>query len=420
MKTERSQQPEFGRRVRRRREELGLSQRDLAGDLVTPSSISLVESGQRSPTLDLLLHLATTLQMPLTALIGQAPPPAAALPARNTNLDLTLARSAAQSAAELGDHHRAADLLAGAYATAVERGEPALQIDFGLALQNALRASGRHPDRRTVLEALAEDDQVASDPHLRVVLFTELAAAQRDTGMLADARTSAYSALSAIAAAELTGGFEHVRLLGILVSVLCELNDLGQVELLVEEMIALAAAHDPPVRGRAAWAASIAYSQLGMATAARRQLDRARVALAEPDTSIRDWLRFMRSAVNVLLDDAAPGEALTWLEAAEQVGTMLEAPQESTRIAALRARYELATGAADRVVELYPRLTSGDSPLTGPDLVRADLVQADALAELGRTDEAEALLRSTAARCDGLAAYELEVRIWKRIDELRS
>ncbi|CAM5725185.1 HTH cro/C1-type domain-containing protein OS=Streptomyces antimycoticus OX=68175 GN=SSPO_022550 PE=4 SV=1 [Streptomyces antimycoticus] len=99
---------------------------------------------------------------------------------------------------------------------------------------------------------------------------------------------------------------------------------------------------------------------------------------------------------------------------------MVNAPDETTRIVALRARYELAVGAAAQVVEVYPRLIEGSAPLTGPDLVRANLIQAEALADLGRTEEAQALLRRTAALCDELTAYELAVRVWKRIDTLRS
>ncbi|MGK3105850.1 helix-turn-helix domain-containing protein [Streptomyces sp. WAC05858] len=418
MRAEHSQQPEFGQRVRRRREELGFSQRRLAGDIVTASYISLLESGQRSPTLDLVLHLSEVLQMPLEELTGRDRSSAAST--EPGGLDLVIARSAARGAAELGDHARAAELLAAAYTTAAERGTTALQLDLGLALQEELRSAGRQPDRLTLLERLADQEWAKTDPHLRVVLFTELATAQRDTGRLTDARKSAYTALGEIGPAKLTGAFEHVRLLGILISVLCELNDLGQVELLLKEMIALAEGHRPPVRGRAHWVSSIAYSQLGMATAARHHLDLARAQLTTPDTPVRDWLRFMRSAGNVLLDDGDPGAALPWLQAAEQVGPMINAPDETTRIVALRARYELAVGAAAQVVEVYPRLIEGSAPLTGPDLVRANLIQAEALADLGRTEEAQALLRRTAALCDELTAYELAVRVWKRIDTLRS
>jgi transcriptional regulator with XRE-family HTH domain len=51
----------LGQRLRALRKEQGLSQSDLAGDLVSPSYVSLIESGQRSPERDVLEGLARRL-----------------------------------------------------------------------------------------------------------------------------------------------------------------------------------------------------------------------------------------------------------------------------------------------------------------------------------------------------------------------
>src|SRR5215467_14755175 len=51
----------LGQRLRTLRIERGLSQADLAGDLVSPSYISLIESGRRSPERDVLEGLARRL-----------------------------------------------------------------------------------------------------------------------------------------------------------------------------------------------------------------------------------------------------------------------------------------------------------------------------------------------------------------------
>jgi transcriptional regulator with XRE-family HTH domain len=51
----------LGQRLRALRREQGLSQSDLAGDLVSPSYVSLIESGQRSPERDVLEGLARRL-----------------------------------------------------------------------------------------------------------------------------------------------------------------------------------------------------------------------------------------------------------------------------------------------------------------------------------------------------------------------
>lgn len=51
----------LGEKIRRRRKELNMTLKDLAGDRITPGQISLVESGKSNPSMDLLEYLASTL-----------------------------------------------------------------------------------------------------------------------------------------------------------------------------------------------------------------------------------------------------------------------------------------------------------------------------------------------------------------------
>ncbi|SNY71245.1 helix-turn-helix domain-containing protein [Actinoplanes atraurantiacus] len=66
--------PEVGARLRRVRHRHGLTLAALAGMTgISKSTLSRLESGQRRPTLDLLLPLAQAHQVPLESLVG-APP----------------------------------------------------------------------------------------------------------------------------------------------------------------------------------------------------------------------------------------------------------------------------------------------------------------------------------------------------------
>ncbi|XVV16677.1 helix-turn-helix domain-containing protein [Actinoplanes sp. CA-131856] len=68
------EQPEVGARLRRVRHRRGLTLAALAGMTgISKSTLSRLESGQRRPTLDLLLPLARAHQVPLDQLVG-APP----------------------------------------------------------------------------------------------------------------------------------------------------------------------------------------------------------------------------------------------------------------------------------------------------------------------------------------------------------
>ena len=52
----------LGEKIKRRRKELNMTLKDLAGDRITPGQISLVESGKSNPSMDLLEYLADTLK----------------------------------------------------------------------------------------------------------------------------------------------------------------------------------------------------------------------------------------------------------------------------------------------------------------------------------------------------------------------
>lgn len=52
----------LGEKIKRRRKELGMTLKDLAGERITPGQISLVESGRSNPSMDLLEYLAETLE----------------------------------------------------------------------------------------------------------------------------------------------------------------------------------------------------------------------------------------------------------------------------------------------------------------------------------------------------------------------
>lgn len=51
----------LGEKIKRRRKDLNMTLKDLAGDRITPGQISLVESGKSNPSMDLLEYLASTL-----------------------------------------------------------------------------------------------------------------------------------------------------------------------------------------------------------------------------------------------------------------------------------------------------------------------------------------------------------------------
>lgn len=59
----------LGEKLKRKRKELNMTLKDLAGDRITPGQISLVESGKSNPSMDLLEYLADTLNISMEYLM---------------------------------------------------------------------------------------------------------------------------------------------------------------------------------------------------------------------------------------------------------------------------------------------------------------------------------------------------------------
>ena len=56
---------EIGQRLKQARLEMGLSQRQLCGDVITRNMLSLIENGAARPSMDTLSYLAGRLGKPL-------------------------------------------------------------------------------------------------------------------------------------------------------------------------------------------------------------------------------------------------------------------------------------------------------------------------------------------------------------------
>ena len=418
-------QPEFGQRIRQRRQQLGLSQREVAGEHMTPSYVSLLESGSRVPTLDVIIHLARAVQMSPQELTGQslitlmsADAPAGGPP--SGGISPLVAQALIRSAVEADDLPTAADLTMRVLSDAREGNDQERLLRVGIEAHSLLRAAGRSRERLELLQELSGLDVVKQSAQLRVMLLTDLASAQRDAGQLAEARSTAESLLPLVEQGELTGSSEHVRVLGVLISILCEIGDTASVPEFVERMLATASKIDRPgLVGRAHWTASIAYAQMGDHEQAYVQLTSARRTLASPTMPLADWLRFCRSTANVLLTVERVDDALEWIEEAEGTARRIGLPAEQATVLALRAKYETATGNLEQALGHYNELVGADSPVTGLDLVRIQMSLATVLQGLGRGAEAIDLLRGAARQCEQMGAFQFAVQVWRRIDDLR-
>ncbi|MDQ3579453.1 MAG: helix-turn-helix domain-containing protein, partial [Actinomycetota bacterium] len=294
-------QPGFGQRLRQLRQERGLSQRDVAGDVVNPSYISLLETGARVPTLEVVLQIAQALDVNLEALVDDATLPVKTAdenPGRAFVLDIL-----ARNALDFGDLDDAVERYRRAYDSAVRDCVPSWVLKRGIALQDILILRADHQARYALLNDLVEVAEQVGVPELIVKLRLDKAAAARDCGHLAEALRLTESAMVILPDTELADTGEHVRALGVLISVKVDSGDTGDIAPLVDRILARAERlGSRTVLGRSHWAASVAYSRLGAGELAERHVRQAKDMLAQPGTSIREWGRFARAAASALLD----------------------------------------------------------------------------------------------------------------------
>lgn len=394
-----------------------MSQKALAGDRLTPSYVSLIEVGRRMPTLDVVVWLARRLSTTLQDLIGHdiqgltADASASALSALSNQMEV-------RRLTETGDLDGARAALTAELARLREQGDAATVIDVGLELLDLLSVAGEPSDRLKLISDLAGLPAAAQSGAVQLSLLVYRASALRELGRLREARQAAQEAtLLDVSAAPPNS--DRVRTLGVLASVLCELGEFEQAELVVNEMLAVAAgAGQLGVLGRAHWVASMAYSRLDRADAAYEHLELSRKALAYENMPVRDWLRFCRFNARILLDTGHDqDEARAWIETAEMTATMAGLAAEKHSNMRERARYELAVGNTQAAAELYAKLV--DDSANGSDRWVTLLGLGEALARLGNSAEAVERLRQAAEYCEESGNFREAIQIWRRIDQLR-
>jgi transcriptional regulator with XRE-family HTH domain len=409
-------QPEFGQRLRRLRTQRGLSQRDLAVDAVNPSYISLLESGARVPTLDVVVHLARVLGVELTELARELAlaPGDGADRDRDARLVHTLLTS---TAIDDGDLAGAERRLTESYRAAISAGDTTGALTEGLALERVLAARADLAGRYRILCELIEVAVPAGIPEALVRVRIDLASAARDVGRLEEAIGHAEQAMREIVGTGFWHSSEHVRLLAVYVSVLSDAGGGAEVARVVDQMLDLAERIGvPATTGRAHWAASVALARQADVERSLGHLRQASEMLANPGTSLRDWAQFSRAAASALMDAGADRTEVTrHMLAARAASAALGNPADATLMASLEVRFALASGDAERAVELAAGVD--DTPLSAMERVRFMLAVGRALRRLGRADEAATTLRRAATLAEEASAYRRAAQIWREFND---
>lgn len=399
----------FSDRLRKMRGEAGLSQKDLAGDALTPGYISLLEAGKRTPSPEVVQRLAVRLGCSTTQLLTGEP--------SERDQRIELERAYARLAIE---HGESAEARARLERLLAEDGLPSqVQDDLTLLLGRACERSGDFVAAVRVLQNLL-DRALTQDTHVPVTFVgITLLRCYLDSGDLHQAVTVGEATLAAAEAQHLGETDDYFRLAATVMDAYLGLGDFLRARLWADRYLAKALGHGRPA-GQAAlyWNAAILAEHEGRMSEALSLCDRALGLFGELGT-YRDTPRLQLDMAWLLLLDDPPqtGRAAELLEHSADALADLGSRVDRARWNWLRATTLLHLGDTE-TAETWARqaveLISSGGPL---DQAQAHVTLSDTLSAQGRRDDAAGPLLTAFAMLSDSPAGRTTSLGWRDVAE---
>ncbi len=387
-----------GQRVQARRRALGLTQTDLAGPDVSPSYVSLIESGKRIPSPSVLAALAARLSCSVRYLAEGVEDDAM------ERLELALRRS--EFLLEQGRGREAveqlrrldAELASGRLADPPSPSLAQLHLHVRQRLAEAFESAGMLEDAVKALEALVDDLELRTGSPEWLTAVVSLCRCSRSAGYLHRAIEVGERNHSRLAALGLAETDVAVELEVTLAAAYLFRGDLARAEHLLDRARSTAEVlGEPGALGKACWNASLVAEARGDSSTALALAERALALLGE-GLGERHLAQLRQVIGGLLLRQVPPriDEAEEVLarasEALGRVGSVTDRANcqlERARAAAASNHLERARDLASRALESL----SGEAPITSADL---HLLLADVALRSSGADEAVGHLRAAA------------------------
>lgn len=262
--------------MRRLRLQLGLSQRQLASQGISPAYVSRIESGQRTPSLRAIRLLARKLGVtPQYLETGVEIAPVEALELRLSDAELRL---------RLGDHSvEAHHALQAVLQEARRAGESELVVRARIALGLSSLAAGNQAEAARYLSAAVDSPLTTPQTHTNV--YISLSKALRFLGRADEAAGVLVDALDELAPETPEAEGTRVRLVTYLSYALTDLGQFERARAVLEDLDA-GAALDPHRQVTVYWSlARLAYME-GQPRSALREIRRAIILLDHTEDSL--------------------------------------------------------------------------------------------------------------------------------------
>ncbi|QWZ07475.1 helix-turn-helix domain-containing protein [Nocardioides panacis] len=337
----------IGTRIRDLRQSKGLTQQALAGDGISSGYVSLIESGKRTPSDDVVRRLAKRLGVPVEALVVADQPSADADQAR---MEMNFARMALAN----GD---SAQAVRGLQSLPLDQMDSRTALDAALVLAEALAQTGELTQAVGTLESIIARCRREQSWVTLATASASLVMMYVESGDSDRACLTAEAAVDEIVVAGLEGTDEHIRLGAVLVWACYERGDLLYATRRAEELIEVAdRLGSSRARGAIYWNASMVAHGRGRVTDALRLSERALALVAEEESG-RDLPRLRLHYAWLLLNNDSPQarEALAQLDRAESDPAILGDKFDLGNAATMRGRAHLFLDELDDAAEQAAR-----------------------------------------------------------------
>jgi transcriptional regulator with XRE-family HTH domain len=398
----------FAARLRRLREAAGLTQRQLAGEALHPSYVSLLEAGRRTPTPAAVAALAARLGVAPAELAGDA-----------SGLEAPLAL--AEAALGLGRPAETVELLA-PWASAwsdVEAGTDPLVLRAALMQATALERLGRVDEAVAILEPLRLLDERAPGRIDGVAVSVSLVRIYRDAGDLDRAVDLGEKALTRLGAGVSIDVLPHAELVSTLSSAYSERGDLLRSATMLDELLTRTSG-EREARAKTLWNAAITATERGRTAEGLQLAEQASLLLSSaPD--VRGRARLKVSLAWVLLAQAQPDaerarsllrEALPLLRQHDSSLSVAAAETELTRCELVLGRPDVAARHARSALK---RL----APDHRLERARALAALGAALLQQGDTEAGTVALDESAELLVAASASRQAAVVWRQLAEAR-
>ena len=373
----------FGEKLRAERLDRGLTQAELGKDLYSPSYISLLETGRREPTADVIEELARRLDLAPKALEAWSQPVSI------SDAEYMLAGLYARQAWDLRDYPLAAQHAATAAQIALESKNTSAWWNMTYMQAECLIKQGLWAECRAMVQRLLDHPLAAESAGLGVRARQMLAAAAQGQGQLKDAVDYAQEAVRLCAQLP-KGSTMIIGALRALIGALAESGRLDEAWKYCQEMNAEMEGQSlPQLAGEVAWVVgNVAFMRHDYAEGIKYHEEAGK--LLSPAYDIDLWARFNKASAAVRLSSGiVEPETLSAIERAELALSIVGGTDtDRLEVAFIRARWLYLTGDIMGAVQKLREIHAERSVLARHTAGEVSLLLGKALKAAGEVEEA--------------------------------